>query len=859
MHFFKISEKVPDKDMHKNKEIFKDYIKWLFRKSKKKEPSFRSESEHEKRLEEIGALLREGETLKNFSRKREGHSTRKPFLRENIKTINIDDFSHIIEFNQKEKWISVEPQITFDLLAAFTLRYGLIPNVVPELKNITVGGAISGLGVESSSHKLGFFHEKGNILSIECILGNGKKIFFDTNNLRFLDLYEGLSGSYGSLALITKVKIKLRDTKPWVFVRKVKGPVFSADRYIQNDFIDGVFLRKEGSCIFGVGSFVENPKNGGYIHKNKGKDAWFDVFFEDGSLREFYMETYEYLFRWDRGAFFTASEEFGAGPMKQFLFDKYAASKNLYRIGNKGLLSRRITQDFIISTVNIELFIEELEKLDPEFIRAWIQPITTSGIGYIVPKAGRYINVGLYHKTNHNNEEWYRLFNKKLEALAIKYEGYKFLYADAYYSPEEFWKIYPKDLYKKARKKYHSEGIFCDIETKLMLEEAPKKDDDKNYTMDRNPLVSVILPTRNEKDAIVWCIESVRKVLTENNIPSEIIVSDSSWDGTDILAQKMNARVIKHGKEGYGRAYLEGIKHAKGKFLFLADADGTYDFYEIPKFLSYLEGGYDFVIGNRFGGTMEKDAMPFLNKYMGNPILSWLFQLFFHAGIRDTHSGMRAIKRSIFNDLSLQTTGMEFASEMIIKLARGKHKLLEVPINYHIRRGKTKLKKFSDGWRHLRFMLLYSPFYLFFMPGFIIFSLGVFSLLGLYTGTITFFSIPLFFHPMFISALLIIIGYQIIIFSFFAKIYTIMHLGENDPFIERLMKHITLERAAVFSLIFIFFGVGIFSTIFLEWIKNDFPALNEIKNSIIALILVTLGIQTFFSGFMLSILGIKEK
>jgi glycosyltransferase involved in cell wall biosynthesis len=844
--------------MSKNKEIFKDYIKWFFKKRGKEDILFRSEAEHKRRLREMGALIEKEKTPKNFSKKSQGHNTRKLFFEKKQKSIDVSDFSNIIEFNEKEKWISVEPQITFDKLVRFTLSHGLIPNVVPELKNITPGGAIAGLGVESSSHIYGFFHEKKNILNIECILGDGSFVSFDTEDSRFSDLYNGLCGSYGSVALITKIKIRLRNAKPWVFVKKTETPLSSLNEHLRNEFVDGIFLKKNRRCIVGTASFVENPPLGAHVYKNKGKDEWFDMFFEKDSSREFYMKTYDYLFRWDRGAFFTASEEFGSNWLRRVLFGIYASSENLYRIGNKGLLSRRITQDFIIPIKNAESFIDEILSYDNEFIRAWVQPITTEGIGYIAPKAGRYINIGLYHKIKQTSGEKYRLLNKRLENSVTRYEGYKFLYADVYYTSEVFWKIYPKDVYERVRKKYHSEKIFYDIETKLMLEGPTKKNNDKNQTSTGNPLISIILPTRNEKDAILWCIESVKRVLAENNISSEIIVSDSSWDGTDLLAQKRGACVVKHDKEGYGRAYIEGVKHAKGKYLFFADADGTYDFYEIPKFLFYLEQGYDFVIGNRFAGTMEKGAMPFLNKYIGNPVLSWLFQVFFHAGIRDTHSGMRAIKRSVFNDLSLRTTGMEFASEMIIKLARGGYKLLEIPINYHTRIGKTKLKKFSDGWRHLRFMLLYSPFYLFFVPGCVIFSLGVASLFGFYTGRITFFGLPLFFHPMFISALLIIIGYQAIIFSFFAKIYAIVHLNEKDNLIEKLMKHITLERAVVFGFIFISFGIGIFSAVFLGWVKNNFPALDEVKNSIIALILVTLGIQTFFSGFMMSILGIKE-
>ena len=202
---------------------------------------------------------------------------------------------------------------------------------------------------------------------------------------------------------------------------------------------------------------------------------------------------------------------------------------------------------------------------------------------------------------------------------------------------------------------------------------------------------------------------------------------------------------------------------------------------------------------------------------------------------------------------------MEFASEMIIKALRNSLRIKELPIDYYSRKGKSKLRGFSDAWKHLRFMLLYSPLFLFFIPGIIVFILGVLSMLWLYFGNFYLFGIRFYTHPMFVSALLIIIGYQLIFFSIFAKTYSITHLGEEGKLINKLYKYLTIEKASIFGTIIIFLGALIYVYILVEWIKKGFGDLNEIKNSIVALTFITLGVQTIFYSFMLSILGIREK
>lgn len=371
------------------------------------------------------------------------------------------------------------------------------------------------------------------------------------------------------------------------------------------------------------------------------------------------------------------------------------------------------------------------------------------------------------------------------------------------------------------------------------------------------PEISIILPCQNEEQALSFCLKEIKEVIKKNKLSAEIIVSDSSTDKSPKIAKKHKVILIKHDKDGYGAAYLEAFKKTKGKYIFMADADGTYEFSEIPNFLKYLKNGYDFVVGNRLEGKMEKGAMPYSHK-LGNPLLSGALRLFFGTSIKDSHCGMRAIKKSSLQKLNLQTTGMEFASEMVIRALKNNLKIKEIPVSYRKRKGKSKLKPYSDAWKHLRFMLLYSPLFLFFIPGFFMLLAGVLTMFWFYFGSPEILGIKLFYHPMFFSSLLMISGYQLIIFSAFAKTYSITHLKEESAFMNKIYKYLTIERASILGFLIIFFGFIIYFFILKKWLNSGFGELNEIKNSIVALTLITTGIQTIFSSFMLSILGIKK-
>lgn len=371
---------------------------------------------------------------------------------------------------------------------------------------------------------------------------------------------------------------------------------------------------------------------------------------------------------------------------------------------------------------------------------------------------------------------------------------------------------------------------------------------------------SFILPCRNEEQGIGICIKKIIRVAEILNLKKnkdyEIIVSDSSKDRSPIIAQELGARVVKHDKVGYGNAYLEGIKSAKGEVLILGDADDTYNFLEVPKLLPYIEE-YDLVLGKR--EYIHDGAMPFLNKYIGNPILSGILRLFFNAKVKDAHTGLRIIKKSTFDNLNLRTTGMEFASEMIIKAGKSNLKIKEIPIHYYQRKGETKLRRLPDGWRHLRFMLLYSPLYLFFIPGLILFLIGFLATIFLYFDMFSILGVKLYYHPMFLSSLMIIAGYQLMIFAAFAKTYAITHLGERSYFMENLYQLISIEKASIFGLLVLFAGIFIYAKIFIGWINSGLGSLEEVKSSIIALTLILLSLQTIFSSFMMSILSIKGR
>jgi len=376
-----------------------------------------------------------------------------------------------------------------------------------------------------------------------------------------------------------------------------------------------------------------------------------------------------------------------------------------------------------------------------------------------------------------------------------------------------------------------------------------------------NVELSIVLPCRNEEKAIGFCIKQIQEVIDKNKLNAEIIVSDSSSDKSPEITKRLNAKLVKHNKKGYGIAYLEGFKEAKGKYIIIGDADGTYDFRNIPLILHYLKNkNYDMVIGNRFKGKMHKKAMPFLHRYVGNPILSSLIKLFFNTKIGDSHCGLRGFTRKALSLMDLRTTGMEFASEMVMKAVKNDLRIKEIPINYHKRIGKSKLNTFSDGWRHLRFMLMYAPNYLFIVPGITLLILGLVIGLQFYFGTFEIFKIRFYDYPMLIGCFCIILGYQIINLGLFCKTYAkSIGFEKRDRMVEFISKIINFESGLLFGFILVLISLLWGALNVVNWFTQGFKNISNIKDYFIILTLFVLGIQTIFSAFLISIMLVEKR
>src|SRR5829696_7784039 len=306
-------------------------------------------------------------------------------------------------------------------------------------------------------------------------------------------------------------------------------------------------------------------------------------------------------------------------------------------------------------------------------------------------------------------------------------------------------------------------------------------------------LVSVVIPCLNEADNIERCVTWARTTLAEHGIPGEVVVADNdSEDASAALALAAGARVVHERRRGYGNAYMAGFAAARGRHIVMADADLTYDFGEIPRFLAELEAGADLVMGDRMDG-IQPGAMPWLHRYVGNPVLSGTLNLFFKTGVRDAHCGMRAFRRDKLEALDLRTTGMEFASEMVIRAAKAKLDIRQLPIDYHPRGGTSKLSSFRDGWRHLRFLLVHSPTHLFVIPGAVLLAIGVLvALVSL--SHIEVLGREWQLHSMVVGALAMIIGVQVIGLGLCAHAYGAYFMGEKDPWFDRMRARFRLEH-----------------------------------------------------------------
>ncbi len=374
--------------------------------------------------------------------------------------------------------------------------------------------------------------------------------------------------------------------------------------------------------------------------------------------------------------------------------------------------------------------------------------------------------------------------------------------------------------------------------------------------------LSVVLPCLNEELSIGICIEKIKKVFEDEKILGEIIVVDngSTDKSVDIVKTKYSyVRLFVEPEKGYGSALRRGIKEAQGKYIIMGDADDTYDYLEIPKFMNYLRQGYDLVIGTRFKGKILPGAMSWSHRYVGNPILSGILRLFFGGKISDSHCGIRGFSKVAYEKMGLHTTGMEFASEMVIHSLKKNLKIIEVPITYYPRKGVSKLESFKDAWRHLRFMLIYSPGYVFILPGSIIFIVSFLLTINLVRGDIYFGGRNWGMHVLVFSSMFTLLGWQLLNLGLSAKSFVQSIFLEQGKIFNKIVKFVNLERAMIFGLTLILLGLVIIFYIFYVWWKNNFGPLTEVKTAILALTFIIMGLQTIFTAFLTSMLQIKYR
>ncbi len=381
------------------------------------------------------------------------------------------------------------------------------------------------------------------------------------------------------------------------------------------------------------------------------------------------------------------------------------------------------------------------------------------------------------------------------------------------------------------------------------------------------PDLSIVIPCLNEAETLAVCIGKARLGFERAGVSGEVIVPDNgSTDGSIAIAVEHGARVVHVVEKGYGSALRGGIEAARGRWLMMGDADDSYDFSSIAGFVERLRAGDDLVMGCRLpsgGGTIAPGAMPFKNRWLGNPVLSNLGRLFFKTPIRDFHCGLRAFTRAAYDRMRPKTTGMEFASEMVMKASQLRMRVSEVPITLH-KDGRSRpphLKPWRDGWRHLRFMLIYSPRWLFLMPGLALAALGSAAALAIFCDTRTVFGVQFDVGTLAMSCMAVVIGVQLVALACFTKVFAIgEELLPADPRFARAFRFFTLEKGVILGALLFFSGTATLLWSLWLWKMAGFGALSYVENMrrvIAASTLLTLGIQVIGASFFMSVLGLK--
>ncbi len=371
-------------------------------------------------------------------------------------------------------------------------------------------------------------------------------------------------------------------------------------------------------------------------------------------------------------------------------------------------------------------------------------------------------------------------------------------------------------------------------------------------------VVSVVIPCLNEEDNIEACVRAALAALEEGGIRGEVVVADNaSEDRSAELARAAGARVVREPRRGYGSAYLAGFAAARGRYIVMGDADLTYDFREIPRFVETLDDGAELVMGDRMD-NIHPGAMPWLHRYVGNPILTGILNVFFRTGVKDAHCGMRALRRDVLPRLDLRTVGMEFASEMVIRASKEHLDIRQFPIEYHPRGGESKLSSFRDGWRHLRFLLVHSPTHLFMLPGLIMAAIGA-LVMALVVARLDVFGRAWDIHTMIAGALLLIVGTQVLALGLCAHAYGTYFMGDRDPWFDRMRARFRLEHGLLLGGVVTVAGLVIAAVIVGIWVNRGFGQLSEERLAVLSVTLLIVGIQIFFSSFLLSILGLRRR
>jgi glycosyltransferase involved in cell wall biosynthesis len=379
--------------------------------------------------------------------------------------------------------------------------------------------------------------------------------------------------------------------------------------------------------------------------------------------------------------------------------------------------------------------------------------------------------------------------------------------------------------------------------------------------MQNRPLVSVVLPCLNEEEAIGSVLTKIQHVLNANQIEGEIIVSDNGSEDSSVeIAEGFGVRVVHEPQKGYGSAYLTGFANAQGRYIVMGDADDTYDFGLIPRFLELLsKENYDFVTGSRYLGK-DNSNIPLLHRYFGNPALTWILNQFFGAKYTDVYCGLRAFSREAYMKIRPISTGMEFNLELAINAKLASLKTTEIPITLATRKGLSKLRTFSDGWRSLRMMLLYSPNQLFVVPGLVIFSLGVLLMLIALTGWVTYHGRALGMGASVGSTLLCLLGFQILNLGLHAKTYSwSRRFDENNQKLKSFYARFTLEKGILLGLVMSLSGSVLLVALVFQWFQSDLRPLLHPELLSVALLLIVIGTQIVFSSLFISAMSIGKR